>query len=206
MSRHLIPCLLALATPARADGEPTVVVGGYLEAFYSLNLRLPSNRITNLRGFDNRERTFTLSNVALDTTAERGPVAARLVLQIGSTPSTYYLAEPTAAGSTGANASGPELWKYVQQATAAYTRGGLVVDAGLVPSPIGPEVLAVKDNWSWSRSNLFFGLPFYHAGARVAYPVGAGWTAMLHVYNGWNSVVDNNSSPSIAASAAYVGD
>lgn len=196
------------AAPATSDVQPSepiakVTFGGYVETYYQLNFRTPSNRITNLRGFDNRDRTFTLSNVALDGKAERGPLTARVILQIGSTPSTYYLAEPTLPGANGANATGPELWKYVQQATLAYTSGKVVIDAGLFPSPIGPEVLPIKDDWNWSRSNLFFGLPFYHTGARVAYQLGGGWTGMLHAYNGWNSVVDNNAYPSVALSAAY---
>jgi hypothetical protein len=196
------------AAVAAADPEPEIElsVGGYVEAYYQLNWRRPSNRLTNLRGFDNRERTFTLSNVALDTKATRGPLAARVTLQIGSTPSTYYLAEPALPGAGGANATGPELWKYVQQASLAYTTaGGLVVDAGVFPSPIGPEVIPIKDNWNWSRSDLFFGLPFYHTGVRASLPLGGGWTGMLHAYSGWNSVVDNNAYPSVAASAAYAG-
>ncbi len=199
-------CFVAFAATAHADEvAPKVTIAGYLEAFYSLNTRLPSNRVTSLRGFDSRDRTFTLSNVALDATGQRGPLTARLVLQVGSTPSTYYLAEPTFPASSGSNATGPELWKHVQQATLAYASGDLVVDAGLFPSPIGPEVIAIKDNWNWSRSNLFFGLPFYHTGLRVAHALGGGWTAMGHVYNGWNSVVDNNAYPSVAVSAAYAG-
>src|SRR5687768_10183125 len=102
--------LFAFAGPAHAEeAPPKVTIGGYVELFYSLNARLPSNRITNLRGFDNRDRTFTLSNVVLDAKGERGPLMARVVLQVGSTPSTYYLAEPSFAGSSGANATGPEL-------------------------------------------------------------------------------------------------
>ena len=82
----------------------SVTIGGYVEVFYQLHAQNPANRITNLRGFDNRSRTFTLSNVALDAKGERGPVAARIVLQVGATPSTYYLSEPASAG-TGSVAS-----------------------------------------------------------------------------------------------------
>ncbi len=191
---------------ASADDPPPPIkttLAGYLETYYSLNLRLPSNRITNLRGFDSRDRTFTLSNVALDGKAERGRLTARIILQIGSTPSTYYLAEPVAPGTGSVAASDGTLWRYIQQVTVAYAGDhGLVIDAGLFPSPIGPEVIPIKDNWNWSRSNLFFGLPFYNTGLRIARPLGAGWTAMLHAYSGWNSVVDNNPYPSVAASAA----
>ncbi|HEU0035172.1 MAG TPA: outer membrane beta-barrel protein [Kofleriaceae bacterium] len=191
--------------PGHTESPPIaeVTLAGYVETYYQLNIRAPSNHITNLRGFDNRDRSFTLSNVALGATATRGPLTARVMLQIGSTPSTYYLAEPALPGAGGANATSGELWKYVQQATLAYAAGPVIVDAGLFLSPIGPEAIAVKDDWNWSRSNLFFGLPFYHTGARVAYQLGGGWTGMVHVYNGWNSVVDNNPYPSAAVSATY---
>ena len=121
---------VAKAQQAATESQPIakVTLAGYVETYYQLNFRTPSNHITNLRGFDNRDRTFTLSNVALDGKAERGPLAAHLILQIGSTPSTYYLAEPVLAGTNTVNATGPELWKYVQQATLAYTAGKVVID------------------------------------------------------------------------------
>ena len=78
-----------------------------------------------------------------------------------------------------------------------------MLEAGLFPSPVGIEVIPVKDNFNWSRSNVFFGLPFYHTGVMVSHPLGGGWTGKLHVYNGWNTVVDNNGAPSVAVSAAY---
>ena len=207
-----VACALVVASrPARSeDAKPEtpakVTIGGYLETYYQLNFRRPSNGITNLRGFDNRDRTFTLANAAIDAKGERGPLTVHVILQVGATGSTSYLAEPVLPGANGANATGPDLWKYVQQATLAYTTSGrVVVDAGLFPSPIGPEVIPIKDNWNWSRSDLFFGLPFYHTGARVAVPLGGGWTGMAHAYSGWNSVVDNNSYPSLGLSAAYAG-
>jgi hypothetical protein len=196
--------MLLIATPAHADEAATITLGGYLEAYYQLQAQNAENRITNLRGFDNRSRTFTLSNVVLDGKGERGPVSARVALQIGHTPSTYYLAEPSLGGTASVNATSSELWKYVQTATVAVKAPReFVVEAGLFPSPIGPEVIPVKDNWNWSRSTLFFGLPFYHTGATVSRALGCGWTGKLHIYNGWNSVTDNNRTPSIAVSASY---
>lgn len=181
-----------------------VVLAGYVETYYQAHFQRPSNHLTNLRGFDNRSATFTLSNAALDVKATRGPIGTRVVLQIGSAPSTYYLAEPALPGSGGVNASGPELWKYLQTATiSAQAPGDVSIEAGLFVSPIGPEAIAIKDNWNWSRSNLFFGLPFYHAGLQVSRPLGGGVTGKLHVYNGWNSVVDNNATPSVGLSLGY---
>src|SRR5687767_4986590 len=127
-SACVIATLLATSVVRAADGEPAepepsnvpaplkVTPTGYVEVFYAYNFRRPSNGITNYRGFDNRHNTFSLSNAALGAFFEAGPVGGKIMLQIGSTPSTYYSAEPNLAGAGGANASTPELWKYLQEA------------------------------------------------------------------------------------------
>ncbi len=192
--------------PAVEETKAPIIFGGYVEALYQWNFNDPSNGLTNLRGFDNRHDTFTRSNVALDAAWDSGGLVGRLTLQVGHTPSTYYLSEPSSPGASGANASDAALWKYLQQAYAGYRFGigrGLTVAAGLFLSPIGPESIAVRDNWNWSNSNLFFGLPFYHTGARASYALTDEWTATLAVYNGWNSVVDNNGEKSVSAQLTY---
>jgi len=179
---------------------------GYVEVFYSYNLNRPSNGITNYRGFDNRHSAITLSNVALGATWDYGPVGGKVMLQVGSTPATYYSAEPALAGAGGANATGADLWRYVQEAYLSYklpVGRGIVLQAGLVASPIGPEAFAVKDNWTWSRSNLFFGFPYYHLGVRATYELSDSWSATLGVFNGWNSVVDNNEAKSVQTNVTY---
>ncbi len=184
-----------------------LTLSGYVETFYQWNFNTPSNGITNFRGFDNRHNAITLSNVVLDASGTLGPVTARLALQVGTTPQTSYLAEPTFAGTGATGASDFNAWKFIQQANVGWRApigAGLLVEAGIFLSPIGPEGIAVHDQWNWSRSNLFFGLPFYHAGARISYPLTARWTASLAVYNGWNSVVDNNAEKSVAAAVDYV--
>lgn len=199
--------IMALLATAASAEEPAGAVGAYVEADYAYNLARPGNGVTNLRGFDNRHDTFTLQNVALDGQWDDGSVVGRLTLQVGHTPSTYYLAEPAFPGANGANATGPEVWKYVQQGYAGYrTSGGVLVAAGLFLSPIGPEGMAVRDNWNWSRSNLFFGLPFYHTGARVTVPLGDEWSLTTSVFNGWNSVVDNNRDKSVDVQLVHTGD
>jgi hypothetical protein len=197
---------VVVAPPGTATGPNPFVLGGYAEALYQWNFNNPSNSITNFRGFDNHHNTFTLSNVALDAAWDHEGLVGRLTLQVGHTPSTYYLSEPSVPGASGANATGPELWKYVQQAHVGYRFGvgrGLTLTAGLFLSPIGPESMAVRDNWNWSRSNLFFGLPFYHTGVRASYALSEEWTVTLAGYNGWNSVVDNNDEKSVSAHLTY---
>jgi len=144
--------------------------------------------------------------VALDATWDWHNIVGRLTLQVGHTPDSYYSAEPSQQGAGGANASGPSLWKFIQQAYVGYrfsVGSGLLLQAGIFLSPVGPEGIAVRDSWIWSRSNLFFGLPFYHTGVRLTYDLTDRWTVTLAGYNGWNSVVDNNDAKSIAAQATY---
>lgn len=185
--------------PAKPSAAPPFVLHGYAEAFFQWNANRPSNGVTNARGFDNRHATFTLSNVVLDASWDAHDAVGEVALQVGHTPSTYFLAEPSMPGGTAANASGAELWKYVQQAFAGYrfpVLGGLTVTGGIFLSPVGPETMAVRDNWNWSRSNLFFGLPFYHTGLRAALALDDHDTLTLGVVNGWNSVVDTDEGKS----------
>jgi hypothetical protein len=194
------------ASPSVETSVGKLTATGYVEAYWAWNFRQPSNGISNYVGFANRHNTFSISNAALGGTWENGPVSGKLMLQVGSTPSTYYSAEPSLAGAAGANASGADLWKYIQEAYVGYKAPlgrGLLIQAGVFLSPIGPESVAVKDNWNYTRSNEFFGLPYYHTGVRASYELSERWTVTLHVYNGWNSVVDNNDGKSLAASATY---
>lgn len=192
-----------------AKPSPLITFGGYAEAFYQWNLNDPANRITNYRGFDNRHNTFTLSNVALDGQLAYEGAQARVTLQVGHTPDTYYLAETVAPGASGAAGSSLDTWRFVQQAYVGYelpVMEGLLLQGGLFLSPIGPESMAVKDNWQWSRSNLFFGLPFYHTGARATLKPSKEWALTLGMMNGWNTVVDNNPEKSGYAQVTYNTD
>ncbi len=186
--------------------ENAFTLSGAAEAHYQWNFNEPSNGITAWRGFDNRHNTFTISNVMLDVQWDYEGVVGRVALQIGSTPSSYYLAEPGRSGAAGVNGTGSELWKYVQQGFVGYrfpVKRGLVVQAGVFLSPIGPEGIAVRDNWHWSRSTLFFALPYYHTGARASLQLTERWAFTLAGYNGWNSVVDNNPEKSVSLQATY---
>lgn len=194
-------CALAQDPP---PAEPSVVVGGYVEAFVSHNFNAPDNGVTNLRGFDDRSDSITLANVAVDVAGTRGDVAGRVVLQVGHTPNSYYLAEPTKAAIGSAGESDAHTWRTVQQAWGAWQASDKTAfDAGLFLSPIGPESIAARDDWNFSRSNLFFGLPFYHTGARVNFAPSEPWKLTGAVYNGWNSVLDNNKGKSVSAQALF---
>ena len=191
---------------SRTATRASLTIGGYAEVFYQWNFNEPSNGITNYRGFDNRHNAFTMANAVIDAQGQLGPVGAHVALQVGHTPETYYLVEPFSPGTNAAGTTSGAVWKFLQQAIASYKAPlgrGLLIEGGIFLSPIGPEGMAIKDQWNWSRSDLFFGLPFYHTGLRVSYPVTDRITTALLVVNGWNSVVDNNPEKSLAGQVTY---
>lgn len=194
---------LLVGRAARADAPaPKATAGGYVEAYYAHNFNRPDSGITNYRAFDNRNATFTLANAVVSVDAAAHGFFSRIALQSGSTGETYYGSEPARPGADGAAAGGPTVFKHVQEAYAGFSLSPRVeVQAGLYLSPIGPEAMAIKDTWLWSRSNLFYGLPFYHTGARVSVKPVDGVTLRVGALNGWNSVIDNNDSPSFSAKA-----
>jgi hypothetical protein len=204
----------ALAPPAQSpiliDGSlGKLMIAGYAEGFYQWNFNRPPSGITNYRGFDNRHNAFTIANAVVDAQYEKAGISARIALQIGHTPNTYYLAEPTSKADLSSSvigASDAATWRFIQQAILGYKIGlgrGLLVQAGVFLSPIGPESMAVRENWMFSHSDLFFNLPFYHSGVRLTQQLTEAWSATIGVVNGWNSVVDNNSEKSIYGQLYY---
>jgi len=176
------------------EPAPSITVGAFVETYFGWNFNKPENGVTAYRGFDARHNSFALSNAVLDTRWTAGAVFGRLALQNGDTPDIYYGAEATSDV------------RHILEATVAWKAPvgeGLTLDGGIFLSPIGPETILIRDNWTWSRSTLFFGLPFYHAGFRATYPVSERWNVTAAVYNGWNNVTDTNSRKSISVQGLY---
>ena len=144
------------------------------------------------RGFDAQHNSITLSNTYLGGVATLSEFSARLVVQWGPTGASYYSGEPVKAGGGGAPASGPNLWQNIQEATLTYASKKVQIEAGIFLSPIGPEGMLVADNWNYSRSNLFYALPFYHTGLRFKLALSEEVSLLAMAVNGWSNVADNN--------------
>lgn len=191
------------------EPPPRFQLSGYVETYYQWNFNVPDNGITSFRAFDNRHNSLTLENAALIAAWDAKNVVGSVGLQVGAAPATYYLGEPALAGADGASATGAELFRLVQEANVGYRFAlldGLLVRAGVFLSPIGPETVAIKDVWFWSRSDLFFGLPFYHAGIHASLSVDEHGSVHAMLTNGWNDIVDNNDGKSVAFWARYADD
>ena len=201
---------LSLRVPTDLGHDFVLTIGGYVETFFAWSFGEPENGLIAWRGFDNRHATFALSNVSLRTRLELDRVAVVIALQWGLTPDTYYLAEPvdpdpTVPESVGVGPSTRD-WRFLQEAYVAWDipiLGGVLLEGGLFLSPIGIENLAIREQWNWSRSSLFYGLPFYHTGLRVSTPLGRDLVLHAGIFNGWNSVLDGNDAKSVALWLGY---
>jgi hypothetical protein len=203
---HDPPAALADSTFTLRRGPGTLTLSGYLEAFYSWNFNAPANGITNLRAFDSLHDSMTVANAVLQTDWSIGPAYGRVAIQFGHTAETFDLGEPAHPGSASVPRSDALVWRNVQQLTAGARLpwpARSTFEAGVFFSPIGPEVVPTRENWNWSRSNLFALLPFYHSGARLNLAPGRHTTLTAAVYNGWNNVVDNNDSKSLALTVLH---
>ena len=177
-----------------------VTLSGYAEVHYGYDFSNPRGGLTLLRAFDQRSNTFTVDNAVVDVAWQKSIVQGRVALQVGSTPASYYRSEISLPGAGMIPTSNGALWQYIQQAwigAKLNEAGTLSAQAGLFLSPVGPEVIQVKDNWNWSRSSLYAALPFYHAGAKLTWQATPTFAAMFMVCNGWNGAQDNNDGKSV---------
>lgn len=178
------------ATSNTGESPLELTLSGYLETYLAYNFNDPDAGSTAVRGFDDRHQQVQLANAVFDVDAKWGELALKATAQIGNTPDSYYAAQPDDF----------DTFRHLQQLHASWKPGGGVttVQAGLFLSPIGPEGMAVKDNLNFSRSNLFYFLPFYHAGVRVTRDLSASSSLTGALYNGWNRINDNNGDLSVS--------
>lgn len=186
------------------DPDKVFTLSGYIEAFYQWNMNRPGNGLTPYRGYDTRHNSLTLQNAVLDAGFRAKKLMGRVALQVGHAPAVMYADEPRMNGASGANASSPELWQYLQRASFGWQASKiLLLEAGIFPSTTGVESLAVKENWNWSRSTSSVRLPNYHAGIRATWTLSDHVDLFNAVINGWNDIVDENDEKSFILGAHY---
>jgi hypothetical protein len=77
------------------------------------------------------------------------------------------------------------------------------VDAGVYFSPFGGESWISRDNWTYTRSLIADGSPYYAAGVKATWAATPRLTAQLHVLNGWQNVSETNADKALGARVDY---
>lgn len=177
-----------------------VKVDGAVEASYTYNDKRPRSSRNSLRGFDQRHDAGTLNQVQIRAQKEAtddSPVGFGLRLNAGSDANVFQSREDMIEDNF-----------EVQEAYGAFRLPfgrGVTVKAGKLPSPVGAEVIEMRDNYNISRGFLF-GLfqPATVTGVRVEAPVTDTVAVSAGVIRGWDVAwEDNNSAASVEAKVSY---
>jgi hypothetical protein len=197
--------------------KPEITVSGFFDGYYSYNLNNPKQPVAlssssvssagipsannTYRYYDSYHNQLTLSLAELTVKAATHNVSILTDLDFGS------FADLNASTSSPAGQVTDESSKNIGQAVVTYKEPGsrFVFDAGKMYSHLGVETVKSKDNFNYSRSILFsYAIPFWHTGVHVGYDaIPERLQTNLYVYNGWNTLYDNNRSKTLGIQIKY---
>jgi hypothetical protein len=193
------PASLVISAPAAAP-EPAflskskISVSGVLDGYYDYDHNDPDSGNTQIRNFDIRANTVSLTEAKITLAHDPGPVGIRVDLGLGSVFQVMHPANPSGTGL-----------KYVEQMFVSAKPAklkGFEADFGQFVTSAGAEVIESGDNWNYSRSYLFaLAIPYYHFGLRTSMPVNSTTTVGVQVVQGWNNIFDNNSGKTVGITA-----
>jgi hypothetical protein len=193
-----LSCLVGTTAFAQDDGaeEPPSVwaptLSGFVDATYNYNFSQPAGGLSPYHSYTQKHHSFLLNSAHLAV--------------VGSSDSVAYLVEIDAGTDAALNSGGSLV--DVQEAWVAYTAdSGIGFKAGKFVTYNGIEVIENPANPTISRGFLF-GLaePATHVGALGTYRISDQLDVALGVVNGWDLMVDNNSSKTIVAKFGVTTD
>ena len=191
------------APPDPAPSSPTISLPGLVDFYYAANFNRPPDHENFEPGTGTsakRGNEFQLNLAAADLFVDAKPVTFHLIAVAGNGADVVHEGEPEGEGT------GRDVLRHVYQASISWTTPigrGIVVQAGIFPSPIGFESFLSKDNWTYTRAWAGEFSPYYHAGVSVQVPLSDRWSVDFHVVNGWQLVGDNNDGKSFETRLTY---
>ncbi|MGA7723169.1 MAG: porin, partial [Ignavibacteriaceae bacterium] len=188
-------------TAAAAPPANPLSITGLVDVNYNVNFNNPLSRMNGYRNFDVYENNFNINEARLTFQKNAAPVGFRVDLAYGQTMDLV-----NSNSSLGTQVS----LKNVEQAylTAVIPIGsGLTINAGKMATHMGAEVIETLGNINYSRSFLFaYAIPYFHNGVSAGYTFSPVFAANLYVYNGWNTVIDNNTDKTLGAEITWTPD
>ncbi|MCE9668630.1 porin [Myxococcus stipitatus] len=196
--------------PAEASSQPEspsffsrLRPEGGVDVYYGHNFNRPANAANFIPGTGTsfkRDDEVALNLVSLGVSVKPAPVGMKVLLGFGTGAEVVHAAEPEGI------ATGPDLWRFLQQASLSYATGPLTLEAGLYPSHIGFESFQSQLNWTYTRSWMGELSPYYQTGLKGTWAFDDAWSAQLHVLNGWQTIGDNNHGLALGTQVAYAGE
>jgi hypothetical protein len=202
LSTFVLSTLAAL--PARAADLPGgIQVHGAVDVYADANFNGPADRANFLPGTGttaNRANELSLNLASLEVLKTPEPVGFHLWLVAGTGADVVH------AGEFVGPSAGPEIWRYVQQASVSAripVGRGIELEGGIFPSHIGYEGFASQTNWNYTRGWMGEFSPYYQTGIKVSYAFDDEWSVQLHLLNGWQRIGDNNNGKAIGTQVAW---
>jgi len=176
------------------EGETTgaLSIGGCVDAYYSYNLNQPGDDIPYYVS-SNRHNEFNINMAYLDFNYTSERIKARLAPGLGTYMNANYIDE------TG-------LMKIPVEASVSVKllkKKQLWLETGVLGSPYSSESAFSKDQWVYTRPFASEYVPYYLAGARLAYQINDKWKAVLMVLNGWQQIKDKNEQKSLGTQVEF---
>ncbi|MCP3099287.1 porin [Myxococcus sp. K15C18031901] len=175
---------------------------GGVDVYYGHNFNRPADAANFIPGTGTsfkRDDEVAINLASLGLYVDPKPVGLKVLLGFGTGADVVHAAEPEGV------ATGPDLWRFVQQASLTYATGKLTLEAGIYPSHIGLESFQSQLNWTYTRSWMGELSPYYQTGLKAAWAFDDTWSAQLHVLNGWQTIGDNNHGLALGSQVAHAG-
>ena len=195
MSRFIrfLACLLlgfpGLVSAQSKDSSAQFKISGYLDAYYarySDSVGVGHYQKFAAESPKNNELGLNIAQITASYTSSK--VRAVITLHYGDLPTSAW----------------SPVYNMIQEANMGIQlRPKLWLDAGFFKTHIGTEALLPKDNVATSISVITLYEPWFQSGAKLTYSPNEKYVFCLHVLNGYNTFVDNNSKKSIGITAFY---
>jgi hypothetical protein len=190
---------VAKATARPADTAVSVAFSGFVDGYYAYDFNHPRTLDRPFTTQAARHDEFNINLAFIAATLSGSRLRGRFAAQFGTSVQANYAAEPR-IGSL----SGPEVSRFIQEATAGYqVASTLWIDGGVFFSPFGSENWISRDNWTYTRSFIADNSPYYESGVKATWQATPTVSAQLHLINGWQNVSETNSDKSLGARIDY---
>ncbi|MFY0562755.1 outer membrane beta-barrel protein [Archangium lansingense] len=207
-----LPCLLSSLVLGQSESDPPsalealasrLKVEGGADVYYGYNFNRPADGANFIPGTGTtgkRDNELTLNLASLGVSLEPAPVGFRVLVGLGTAMEVVHAAEPVGT------ATGPDVWRFLQQASLSFAHGPLTLEAGVYPSHIGLESFQSQLNWTYTRSWMGELSPYYQTGLKGTWKFSDAWSAQLHLLNGWQTIGENNRGKALGTQVAYSGE
>jgi hypothetical protein len=170
-----------------------LAIGGYLDAFYGVCTEKNGSQTVPYFVNMNRNNELNINLAYLDIRYTDSNFRVRFVPGFGTYMNANYISEPGTLKNIVEGSVGFRLNK----------KRGIWLDAGVLGSPYTNESAVSKDHLKYTRSIAPEYVPYYLSGVKLSMPFSKKVTGYLYVLNGWQQILDLNSSKSIGTQIEF---